>query len=106
MCSFHCKVTVTYFKRLLAIYNDERQKMMMPVATIIERRISKHKKDAPLIFVPVYVCWFLSFHATDSLKQYLKMKLNTLVTKYTYILIFHFAHIIYPQWCIMPHELL
>ena len=51
----------------------------------------------------LYPYVYIHFHATESLKQYLKMKLNTLLTKYidTDILIFNFAHINYPQRCIM-----
>ena len=67
--------------------------------------MSKRKKTAPLfLFLEGHMHLYPSvhFHAKDLLKQYFKMKLNELETKYTDSLIFNFEPIIYPQRSIMP----
>ena len=46
---------------------------------------------------------FVYFHTSDLLKQYSKWK-YTPITKYTYILILNFAHIIIPQHCITENH--
>ena len=92
---FNCNC---YFFQKIAIYNEGRQKMTMSA----EYKLSKYKKTInPLVLfhgsqMHLYPFVYFHFHAKDLLK------LNTLVTKYTGILIFNFAHTICPQQCIMP----
>ena len=63
--------------------------MPAPLLLFLEGQMDLHP--------PVY----FHFHATDLLKQYEYMNMTTLVTKNKNILIFNFAHIIYPQRYIM-----
>ena len=43
----------------------------------------------------LYPSVYFHFHATDFVETIFKMNMNTLVTRYTDILIFNFAHIKY-----------
>ena len=67
------------------------------------KKMSKHKMTRPLLFIEGQICIHL-FIFMFMLQIYIflgtifKMNLNTLVTKYTYILILNFALIIKPLW--------
>ena len=75
--------------------------------------MSKHKMIPHSFYFSFYILnshmhsyssIYFSLSCYIFLETIIKMKLNTLVTKYSNILFFNFAHIIYPQRCIMPLE--